>query len=99
MLAEGEEPQTAADDARLTCRVIWNYRVATKTFRVPLPPSIPAQQRVFNVLARGRRMVDASLLLQSRSEELDIGYASRDLNQQTGTSAGKVFVITIPSFL
>ena len=50
MLAEGEEPQTAADDARLTCRVIWNYRAATRTFRVPLTPSIPAKQRVFYAL-------------------------------------------------
>jgi hypothetical protein len=41
----------------------------------------------------------SSLLLQSRSEELEMGYASRDLNQRPGISAGKVFVITIPSFL
>ncbi len=29
----------------------------------------------------------SSLLLQSRSEELEMGYASRDLNQRPGISA------------
>jgi hypothetical protein len=47
MLAEVEKPQTAADEARITCRVIWKYRAATRIFRVP---SIPAQQLVFDAL-------------------------------------------------